>query len=362
MIEMAELFHRYGPRYRAKFGEQMPPSHRRAMTAIEQCRTETFGGHVYYCEACDEALYSYHSCKNRHCPKCQNETAQQWLLRQHELLLPTPYFMVTFTLPADLKQLARSNQKAVYNILFRTSAAALQQLAQDPRFVGGQIGMIGVLHTWTRDLSYHPHVHYLVPAGALAPDGQRWLPARKDFLVHVKPLSILFRAKFRDELKKTSLFEGIPAETWTKDWVVHCQPVGSGVAALKYLAPYIFRVAISNNRILKVEDDQVTFRYKDSDTGATRHRTVSAEEFIRRFLQHVLPKGFVKVRYYGFFSHGNRHLLHKIRQILASSSTARPADPQLANPTSQDRALRCPQCGKAMRLIETLQPKRHRPP
>jgi hypothetical protein len=151
MIEMAEVFHRYGSQYREKYGERMPASHRRAMTAIEQCRTEALGGHVYYCEACDETLYSYHSCKNRHCPKCQNEHAQQWLLRQQELLLSTPYFMVTFTLPADLKQLARSNQKTVYNILFRTSAAALrqwhlpQQLARDPRFVGGQIGMVGVL-------------------------------------------------------------------------------------------------------------------------------------------------------------------------------------------------------------------------
>jgi hypothetical protein len=362
VIEIAEILRRYGPEYREKFGERMPLRHRLAMAAIEQCRTEAMGGHVYHCEACDEVLYSYHSCKNRHCPKCQNETAEQWLVEQQELLLPTPYFMVTFTLPVDLKQLARSNQKTLYNILFRTSAAALQQLAQDPRFVGGRIGMVGVLHTWTRDLSYHPHVHYLVPAGALAPDGQRWLSARRDFLVHVKPLSILFRAKFRDELKKTSLFERVPAEAWTKDWVVHCQPVGSGVAALKYLAPYIFRVAISNNRIVKLEDDQVTFRYKDSQTGETRHCPVTAEEFIRRFLQHVLPKGFVKVRYYGFFSHGNRHLLQTIRQLLAGSSTAKPADPQLTNPTSQDRALRCPQCGKVMRLTETLQPKRHRPP
>jgi hypothetical protein len=362
VIEVAEIFRRYGPAYREKFGERMPLRHRLAMAAIEQCRTEAMGGHVYHCEACDEALYSYHSCKNRHCPKCQNETAEQWLVEQQELLLPTPYFMVTFTLPAELKQLARSNQKIVYNILFRTSAAALQQLAQDPRFVGGRIGMVGVLHTWTRDLSYHPHVHYLVPAGALAADGQRWLPARRDFLVHVRPLSVLFRAKFRDELQKTPLFERVPAETWTKDWVVHCQPVGSGVAALKYLAPYIFRVAISNNRILKLEDDQVTFRYKDSQTGETRHCPVTAEEFIRRFLQHVLPKGFVKVRYYGFFSHSNRQLLQTIRQLLAGSGTAKQTDPHLAHPAAQDRALRCPQCGKVMRLVETLQPKRYRPP
>jgi hypothetical protein len=362
VIELAEIFHRYGPEYRQKFGERMPLRHRLAMAAIEQCRTEALGGHVYQCEACDEALYSYHSCKNRHCPKCQNETAEQWLVEQQELLLPTPYFMVTFTLPTDLKHIARSNQKSLYNILFRTSAAALQQLAQDPRFVGGRIGMVGVLHTWTRDLSYHPHVHYLVPAGALHPDGQRWLSAKKDFLVHVKPLSILFRDKFRDELKKTPLFERVPAETWTKDWVVHCQPVGTGVAALKYLAPYIFRVAISNNRILDLRDDRVTFRYKDSDTGETRHRTVTAQEFIRRFLQHVLPRGFVKVRYYGFFSHGNRHLLNQIRRLLGNANTAKQTTPQQAHLASQDRALRCPKCGQAMRLVETLQPKRHRPP
>jgi hypothetical protein len=362
VIEMAEIFRRYGPDYREKFGERMPLRHRLAMAAIEQCRTEAMGGHVYTCDACEETVYSYHSCKNRHCPKCQNEAAEQWLVEQQGLLLPTPYFMVTFTLPTDLKHIARSNQKTLYNILFRTSAAALQQLAQDPRFVGGRVGMVGVLHTWTRDLSYHPHVHYLVPAGALALDGQRWLPARQDFLVHVKPLSILFRAKFRDELKKTPFFERVPAETWKKDWVVHCQPVGSGVAALKYLAPYIFRVAISNNRILDLRDDRVTFRYKDSQTGETRPRNVPAEEFIRRFLQHVLPRGFVKVRYYGFFSHGNRHLLHRIRRLLGNTNTAKPTTSQQAHLTPQDRALRCPKCGQAIRLVETLQPKRHRPP
>jgi hypothetical protein len=359
---MAEIFGRYGPEYREKFGERMPLRHRLAMAAIEQCRTEALGGHVYHCEACDLALYSYHSCKNRHCPKCQNETAKQWLVEQQELLLPTPYFMLTFTLPTELREVARRHQKAIYNVLFRTSAAALQQLAHDPRFVGGQIGMIGVLHTWTRDLTYHPHVHYLVPGGGLTPDCQSWLPSRRDFLVHIKPLSILFRAKFRYELKKTPLFDLLPAETWTKDWVVHCQPVGSGVAALKYLAPYIFRVAISNNRILDLRDDRVTFRYKDSQTGETRPCTVSAQEFIRRFLQHVLPKGFVKVRYYGFFSHGNRHLLNQIRRLLGNANTAKQTTPQQAHPTPQDRSLRCPKCGEVMRLVETLQPKRYRPP
>ena len=370
MTELAEIFRRYGPRYRAKFGERMLPSHRQAMRDIEQCRTEVLGGHVYHCDQCDESQYSYHSCKNRHCPKCQNEAGQRWLEQQQDLLLPVPYFLVTFTLPTELRQLARRHQKLMYHLLFRASATALLQLARDPRFVGGQIGMVGVLHTWTRDLSYHPHVHYLVPGGGLASDGQAWLPSRQDFLVHVKPLGRLFRAKFRDALKKTGLFDLVPAETWTKEWVVHCQPVGSGVTALKYLAPYIWRVAISNNRILDLRDDHVTFRYKDSDTGETKLCTVTAEEFIRRFLQHVLPKGFVKVRYYGFFSHSNRHLLNQIRQLLEpqiatrspDEAEARPAAKPKTNPSVPDQAHRCPQCGRVMRLIETLKPQRRRPP
>jgi hypothetical protein len=278
--------------------------------------------------------------------------------------------MVTFTLPDGLRVVARRYQKLIYNLLFRTSAAALQQLASDPRFVGGQIGMVGVLQTWTRELHYHPHVHYLVPAGGLASDRQNWLPARNAFLVHVKPLSVLFRAKFRDALKKTDVFDQVPSETWTQPWVVHCQPVGSGLTALKYLAPYIFRVAISHNRIIKLEDDQVTFRYKASDTGKTMYCTVTAEEFIRRFLQHVLPKGFTKVRYYGFFSPGNRSLLEKVRQLLAATDTVQPTDapPTPAEPTEPtepappEPTVCCPKCHKPMHILETIKPARCRPP
>jgi hypothetical protein len=370
VTELAEIFRCYGPRYRAKFGERILASHRQAMRDIEHCRTKVLGGHVYHCDQCDETQYSYHSCKNRHCPKCQNEAGQQWLEQQQDLLLPVPYFLVTFTLPADLKQVARSNQKSLYNILFRASAAALQQLARDPRFVGGQIGMVGVLHTWTRDLRYHPHVHYLVPGGGLAPDGQAWLPSRQDFLVHVRPLGRLFRAQFRAALQKSGLFDLVPAETWREDWVVHCQPVGSGVTALKYLAPYIWRVAISNNRIVKLADGQITFRYKDAKAGKTRHCTVAAQEFIRRFLQHVLPKGFVKVRYYGFFSPTHRRLLNRIRQLLEQQAVTRPPDEagarpmakREASPSPPDQAYRCPRCGRVMRLVETLKPQRRRPP
>ena len=332
------------------------------MQAIINCRTKALGGHVYHCDHCDEDQFTYHSCRNRHCPKCQHDVAEQWLAKQQNFLLPVPYFLLTFTLPAGLRALTRSNQRVIYNLLFRASAAATQQLARDPRFVGGQIGLIGILHTWGRDLNYHPHVHYLVPGGGLSNDIQSWLPSGEDFLVHVKPLSILFRAKFRDALRKTELFALVPPETWQQEWVVHCQPVGNGLATLKYLAPYIFRVAINNNRILKLAHGKVTFRYVESSTGQTRICTLAAEEFIRRFLQHVLPKGFVKIRYYGFFSPGLRHRLRLTRHLLgAQDSREQEVPPQETAPTLQ-AAWRCPQCGQIMRLIQTVQPNRHRPP
>jgi hypothetical protein len=340
----------------------MLPSHRQAMRAITNCRTEALGGHVYRCDHCDEERYSYHSCRNRHCPKCQHDAAEEWLTQQQDFLLPTPYFLLTFTLPSGLREIARSNQRAIYNLLFRASAAATQKLAQDQRFVGGQIGMIGILHTWGRNLNYHPHVHYLVPGGGLGDDGQSWLPSREDFLVHVKPLSILFRAKFRDALKKTELFTLVPAETWQQEWVVHCQPVGNGAAALKYLAPYIFRVAISNGRILKLADGKVTFRYTESGTNKPRLCTLAAEEFIRRFLQHVLPKGFVKVRYYGFFSSGSRHRLRQVRRLLCAQVAPEPEKPSPETASNSEVTCCCPQCGQVMRLVQTVKPYRLRPP
>jgi hypothetical protein len=317
MVELADIFRQYGPAYRAKFGDRLLPSHWQAMWAIEHCRTEALGGHVYHCPECDQHVYQYHSCRNRHCPKCQNEQAQHWLEHQQALLLPVPYFMLTFTLPAPLRPVARSHQVFLYDLLFRTSAAATQHLAADPRFIGGQLGLVGVLHTWGRTLTYHPHVHYLIPAGGLADGGQTWQPARDDFLVPVKALSGIFRARFREVLRATELFDQVPAAVWEHDWVVHCKAVGNGEMAFQYLAPYIFRVAISNSRLLKVENDQVTFRYRASDSGQSKLCTLAAEEFIHRFLQHVLPKGFVKVRYYGFLSVAQRAQLMTLRQQLA---------------------------------------------
>jgi len=358
MLEVADIFRLHGPAYREKFGNRMLPSHRRAMQDIATCRTASLGGQLYYCAQCQEQRYSYHSCKNRHCPKCQNQQANEWLQEQSELLLPTHHFLVTFTLPAELRAVARSHQKTIYNLLFRTSAAALLQLAQDPRFVGGRLGMVGVLHTWTRQLLYHPHVHYIVTGGGLTDDG-RWRGARKDFLVPVKALSPIFCAKFRDALKQTELFTQVPPRVWQKHWVVHSETVGSGLQAFQYLAPYIFRVAISNNRLRSLEHGTVTFAYKESATDQLKRCTVTAEEFIRRFLQHLLPNRFIKVRYYGLLSPAHRQLLQKARQLLsATTSKLKTADVKTTEPLA---VLSCPHCGGPLTLLSPLAPRGRAP-
>jgi hypothetical protein len=364
MTTLGDIFRQYGPAYRAQFGDRMLPSQHAAMHAIAACRTEALGGHVYTCPSCATTRSSYHSCRNRHCPTCQQDAAQVWLARQQDLLLPLPYFMVTFTLPAELRDIAYRHQTTIYDLLFRASAAALQQLAHDPRFLGAQIGMVGVLQTWTRDLRYHPHVHYLVPGGGLAPDGRSWVTAKADFFVHVKPLAALFRAKVRAALRQTPLYAEVPAAVWQVAWVVDCRPVGSGQAALKYLAPYSFRVALSNNRIIRVADDQVTFRYTVGATGQTKYCTLPAEVFIQRFLQHILPKGFVKVRYYGLFRPGQRQLLGRIRgQLLLQQRIAAMQAPASASSAPvTPRALVCPSCGQPLRLERILLPHNRGPP
>jgi len=367
MTTLGDVFRRYGPQYRAQFGHRMSPEQYQAMRAIEQCRTEALGGHVYTCAACATTRYSYHSCRNRHCPTCQQEATQRWLVQQQALLLPVPHFLITFTLPAGLRAVARHQPRTIYPLLFRASAAALQQLAQDPRFVGGQIGMLGVLQTWTRDMRFHPHVHYLVPAIAQASDGTFRRPRNAAFLVPAKALAILFRAKFRAGLRQTALYGEVSGETWAKPWVVDCRLVGSGAAALTYLAPYIFRVALSNNRIVGVQDDHVTFRYRDGDTKQLRTCTLPALAFIGRFVQHVLPKGFVKVRYYGLFRVGNRPVLEQIRAELAplgqTGSSPAPT-PTLSSPAmpAPPAVLCCPRCGQPMQLVQTIPRQSRAPP
>jgi hypothetical protein len=345
MITLGEIFRRYGPAYRAQFGERIPQSHHAVMQAIEQCRTQALGGHLYTCPACATVRYSYHSCRNRHCPTCQQDAAQTWLERQQELLLPVPYFLITFTLPPSLRELARSHQRQLYTLLFQASAAALQQLARDPRFLGGQLGLLGVLQTWTRDLRFHPHIHYLVPAVAVAADGRICRPRNPAFLVPVKALALLFRAKLRAALRQNGLEQQVDGAIWRQAWVVDCRSVGSGTAALKYLAPYIFRVALSNKRIVSVQHDHVTFRYRDGASKQVRSCRLRALTFLGRFLQHVLPKGFVKVRYYGLFSHRQQALLAEVRaqllQTQARTASARTSE-VLAPRREHELVLRCP--------------------
>jgi hypothetical protein len=357
-VELADIFRQYGPAYRQKYARRMPASHFKAMRAVEQCRTPALGGQVYRCPNCEQVQYSYHSCRNRHCPKCQHENAQDWLEKQQDLLLPVPYFLLTFTLPAAFNEVARSHQSLLYDLLFKTSAAATQQLAQDPRWIGGQIGMVGVLHTWGRNLAYHPHVHYLVPGGGLSMHGQSWLTARNNFLLPVRALSRVFRGKLQQALRDTPCYARIPTHVWQQEWVVHCEGVGSGLNALKYLAPYIFRVALSNNRLLKLEGDRVTFRYRDTETGAEKRCTLGAQDFIHRFLQHVLPKGFVKVRYYGFFAATRRARLASVRQHLRTLPAPSPSAQPLSqtNPTPALPKLLCPHCGQPMLFQHTLAP------
>jgi len=363
MITLGEIFRQYGPAYRAQFGEQMLPSQHAAMRAIETCRTEALGGQIYTCATCGTRRYSYHSCRNRHCPTCQHDATQTWLSRQQELLLPVPYFLVTFTLPSELRAVAYRHQRTLYSLLFRASAAALMQLARDPRFLGAQIGLVGVLQTWTRDLRYHPHVHYLVPGGGLADDGRSWVTAKADFLVHVKPLAALFRAKLRAALRQTALWAEIPAAAWQQPWVVDCRPVGTARAALKYLAPYIFRVALSNNRIVRVADDQVTFRYTVGATGQTAYCTLPVQEFLRRFLQHILPKGFVKVRYYGLFRVGMRRSLARLRsQLRLLQHIADQVMPAPATSDGSPQVMICSSCGQPMRLERVVLPHTRGPP
>jgi hypothetical protein len=362
MVTLADIFRQHGPAYQQKYTHQMPASHKKAMQAICCCRTAVLGGHLLTCPACDHRQFRYHSCRNRHCPQCQGDKGQQWLSNQLEMLLPVPYFLLTFTLPAELRPLARSQQKLFYNLLFRASAAATQALAHNPRFLGGAIGMVGVLHTWGRNLAYHPHVHYLVPAGAW--DGLVWrYRHQRRFFLPVKVLSLLFRAKFRDALQQAGCFDQVPPVVWRKDWVVHCQPVGRGIRALTYLAAYIFRVVLSNSRLVSCTDEAVTFRYRPSSSDQWRLCTLTAMEFMRRFLQHVLPKGFVKVRYYGFFSPGQRQTLAQIRDFLTPRHL--PAPPkQSEKEQTQGYAcpvwLCCPHCGQPLQRQRTMPARQRR--
>lgn len=367
MAELAEILRLYGPDYLEQFGDRMPPGHRRAMRDIVDCRTEALGGHVFQCDRCGEVHYAYHSCRNRHCPQCHGNDTLNWLDKCRRILLPVMYFHLVFTLPEELREIVRSHQIVLLSILAQAAAYSLMKLALDPRYVGGTLGILAVVHTWTRAMIYHPHVHLLATGGGLSRDGERFLLAREGFLVPVTALTEIFRAKFM-ELARSALPEvKFPQSVWSKNWVVYSKPSVCGVEkVLSYLARYVHRVAITNGRILSIADGKVTFRYKDSREKTWKTMTLQACEFIRRFLQHVLPKGFHKVRYYGILAPSNRRLLEKARQLLSDSTISRTAsdedEPDHAS-SPQIHTMVCPSCkvGRLF-LVGRLAPKGRSPP
>jgi hypothetical protein len=303
-----------------------------------------------------------------HCPKCHGDQTERWLAKQRSRLLACSYYLLTFTLPKELRALAFGHQKKVYGLLMRCAAAALQTLALDPHFLGGRLAGLAVLHTWTRALLYHPHVHLLVTAGGLSADGTQWIdPKDPEFLVPVEALSVIFRAKMCAALKRAGLLVQVSPKVWKKKWVVHCQPAGHGQQVLHYLARYVFRVAISNSRLERIEDGQVTFRYRHHRSQQMRRVTLPGVEFLRRFLQHVLPRGCAKVRYYGLWSPSCRHQLDRARARLATLSAATPTPPAdlplPSAPPSEPLPVRCPHCRQGnLILVEVLPPQRSRSP
>lgn len=356
MPAVADVIRRHQESYLERHGEAVPQPHRKVLDTLAACRTGRLGTVVFACNDCGQRHHIGRSCGNRHCATCQQDKARAWLQRQTERLLPCPYFLVTFTLPAELRPFARSNQRVAYNAFFRASSDAIKLLAADPKYIGTPCpGFFGVLHTWGRQLPYHPHLHYVVAGGGPSPDAQRWLSARADFLMPGKALAKLCRAKFRDAMKAGGVFERIDPAVWSKDWVVDLQSVGDGRRALHYLAPYIFRVAISDHRIRACDDHQVVFTYRK--TGSRRLRSLGLEphEFLRRFLQHVLPSGFQKVRYYGFLSANSAYSIDTVRWlatlhagktfVLAAGAKAPPPPPSL---------LRCAHCGGSIRVVRFL--------
>src|SRR3954451_9438321 len=353
MPTVADVVRRYGGGDLERFGARIPGAHTKVMHAIAACRTGELGTVLYQCESCGQTHAMGRSCGNRHCPTCQQGKTKAWLETQTDRLLPCPYFLVTFTLPAELRELARSHQRAVYSALFEASSQALRTLAADPRFVGtDRIGFFGVLHTWGRTLEYHPHVHYVVPGGGISADGSRWLPSRADFLVPVQALSMIFRAKFRDLLSREGLLNLVDPAVWRRDWVVHSQAAGDGRASLHYLAPYVFRVAIGDHRIVSCDDGKVTFTYRRVGSNRPRKMTLDAMEFIRRFLQHVLPGGFQKVRHYGFLSPNSRTLLEAVQWLVTVWSGAIFAlGAKVAEGPTTTAARRCPVCGGPMTVL-----------
>ncbi len=345
--------------YLQRFGTAVSAGQRQALRAIIDCRSGACGHHLFACPDCGQTHVANSSCGNRHCPLCQNEKAAAWVYRRELQLLPCTYFLATFTLPEAVRAVAWRHPAEVYDALLDEAAAALRTLEADPRFVGCHVaGFFGVLHTWGRQLQYHPHAHFVIPGGGLSADRSRWVCARGNFLVHVRALSRLFRGKLRARLERLGLLAEVSPEVWQQDWVVHCEAVGDGRAVMKYLGAYVFRVAISDARIEAYDGQQVTFKYQKVGSAKWRHLRVSAVEFIRRFLQHVLPKGFMKIRYAGFLAPNFAVPLQRIREMICMLYELLRDQPVKARPPKTPKPLRCSVCRVLMEWVRFMPPSR----
>jgi hypothetical protein len=365
--ELGDIFRSDGPAYLRAFGDALSSAQRKALKDIAACRTAALGGYANHCDRCDYQAIAYRSCRNRHCPKCQGAARAAWLGQRAAELLPAEYFHVVFTLPQTVAPVALQNQRIIYGMLFRAAAETLLQIAADPKHLGARIGLLAVLHTWGQNLHHHPHLHCIVPGGGIAPGRARWIACRPQFLFPVKVLSRLFRAKFIAYLKRAwgsgklgfhgklqDLAQRPNFNLWLKritqhEWVVYAKPpFGGPQQVLKYLARYTHRVAISNRRLLALQDDHVSFRWKDyTHAGQPASMTLQATEFIRRILLHVLPRGFVKIRHFGFLANrGRSDNIQLCRKLLDAGSCKLRMDLPVPNSLQANSFDRCPQCQK----------------
>jgi len=364
-LELSDVVRRFVGPYKEQFGPLMLPSHHRALQDIPACMTEAMGGERYHCNECNKAFWIYHGCRNRSCPKCHGRQTADWLQNRTAEILPCKYFHVIATVPSELRSLFLRHQKILYGLLIKIAADAVRDLAAEKRYVGAEVGILAVLHTWTGQLHHHPHVHMMVTGGGVTKDGTAWHDAPNKYLVPVKKLSPMIARRFAEALQKghPGLFEQIPATVWKRQWCSYCKPYGTGQdAVLQYLARYVFRIAITNHRLISMDESHVTIKYKDHKTDQWKTERLEGVQFLRRFLFHVLPKGFHKVRYYGLWHNCKKDRQAKARLLLELSklSTASVQGNKLflvgdlaeealeqSSLESHGHKVKCPKCGGA---------------
>ena len=352
MTTLRAIFTAFAPAYLARY-PNLPLAHRQVISAIQHCQSGHYGHSLSQCASCGEHHRVHHSCGNRHCPQCQQHTTQQWRAHHLEKPLPGPHFLLTFTVPETLRPFIRSHQRLAYHAMFHASSLALKRLATDERFIGTDLpGFTGVLHTWGRQLQYHPHIHYIVPGGGLSADRTTWLPSRANFFVPVKALSPIYRAIFKEDMHQAGLLDHIDPQVWTIPWNVHSQARHHGHSAFTYLAPYVFKVAISNHRLVSLTGRTVTFTYRKVGSARLRTAHFDVMEFLRRFLQHVLPDGFMKVWHFGFLHASCALPLATIRLMIVQGQPSE-GQPMRSVP-SPPRVTLCPTCGAPLRVVMRL--------